>query len=150
MAARGNPTKKRKTELHIPSHKIDIEDCHDALTAFLVAAALPFSVVEHPLFKKFVSTLCKPYAEELPSRKIVKGRLLEKAYDKSLAEIKTQLNGTDVCFLADSWKNKSGKHINFAIVIHNVGSPPVFVDSFDMTGESETSMALAESVRYST
>lgn len=143
-----NPAKKQKTKFHVPSHEFDIEEANDALTEFVVGAALPFSVVEHVLFIKFISIICKPYVEKLPSRRTVSGRLLKKAFDKSKEEIKTKLDGSEVCFLADSWKNSSGKHTNFAIAIHNVGSDAVFVDSFDMTAERETSENLAESVIF--
>lgn len=141
--------KQKKSTIAIPSHVIDRDEVDKALTKFIVAAGLAFTTVEHESFIEFISMICKPYADVMPKRRTVSGRLLKQVYDETLPEIKKKLEGSDVCLLADSWKNTSGKHQNFAVVIHNAGEEAVFVDSYNMNEQRETAENLAEAVSYS-
>lgn len=111
----------------------------------IVGCGLPFSIVDSVFFQNFVGSLCEVYANKTPSRKVVSDRLLDLLYDEVHEATKKTIS-KDVCFLTDSWKNKSGKQQNFALIMHNAGEPAHFIDSYDMTKKSENAENLAECV----
>lgn len=133
--------KKRKASSSCIS-KDDIEGIHDCLAKFIVGCGLAFSVVENKFFKEFVAALNQPYRQKLPSRKVLSNRLLDRLYE-TVKDVTRKIVPNQVCLLADSWRNKSAKHMNFAVIIHNADGPPLFVESFDMTCESESAENLS-------
>lgn len=128
-------------------NKESLEKLNMALIELIVGAGLPFSLVEDAHFKKFVAALNEPYSKKLPSRRTLSESHLDKLYEKVQAQTK-KIVPNNVCLLADSWKNKAGKKINFSVLIHNANGAPVFVNSFDFSFLSETAENLSLCVSF--
>lgn len=143
------PPKKIKSDdtITVERKDININILHESLTKFIVGCGLSFSLVENKNFKNFVGLICKSYAERLPSRKTLSTRLMDSLYDACILEGKSIID-KDVCLVGDCWKNVNGKQENFAIISHNVGQTPIFINSFDYTAESANSKNITDSVRY--
>lgn len=76
----------------------------------------PFSLVEDPEFKKFVSLLCPGYY--LPSRKTLSQSLLPQVYDGLVESIKEKLNGASaVAITTDGWTSINNQSF-LAITAH--------------------------------
>ena len=80
-----------------------IDDLDDQITEFLYGCSLPFSIVEHPLFKSLVSNLHPGY--QPPSRQAVSNKLLDKCHDKNQAVMKQLLNNKTVTMQQDGWSS---------------------------------------------
>ena len=76
------------------------------LTKFVVGCNIPFSLVN------------VDYAQKLPSRKVLSGKMLDKLYEDVLEKSKSDIQ-EDLVLVADSWKHFSGKTMNFTLITHN-------------------------------
>lgn len=123
--------------------KLDLEAIHVHLTKMIVACGMAFTVVDNPFFIKFVEALNPDY--KAPCRTTIATRLLEKVHCEVMDKIKAKIP-KQVCFLADSWKNTSGKTQNFAIMLHNSDGSPHLIETFDCSNISENNINLADMV----
>lgn len=86
--------------------RLDLE-----LVEWIIAAELPFRIVDHPKFKILVKDLCPRYF--LPNRKkIAKG--LWELYDIKKATIKSVISETRVSITTDTWT--SIQNINYMVI----------------------------------
>ena len=79
------------------------DDLDDQIAEFLYGCGLPFSIIEHPLFKSLVSSLRLGY--QLPSRQAVSNKLLDECHDKYQAIMKLLLNNKTVTMQQDGWNS---------------------------------------------
>lgn len=106
---------------------------------------IPFRVVESVYFKNLMTKLKPDYKP--PSRKYLSNNLLNSIHDKIKKDQKSQLNNTESVLLIDGWKNSVANTKNVVCTIHNAtDGKQYFLDSYDLTGESETAVALTEIV----
>jgi len=68
---------------------------------FVFGCNLPFSVVEHPLFKAMIESLRPGYKP--PSRKTLSGTLLDQTHSKLQSTMKTKLQGKTITMQQDGW-----------------------------------------------
>jgi hypothetical protein len=68
---------------------------------YVFGCNLPFSVVEHPLFKAMVESLSPGYKPR--TRKTLSGTLLEQTHSKLQSTMKTKLEGKTVTMQQDGW-----------------------------------------------
>ena len=64
------------------------DDLDDQVAEFLYGCSLPFSIIEHPLFKSLVSSLRPGY--QPPSRQALGNKLLDKCHDPGRHEAASQ------------------------------------------------------------
>lgn len=134
-----NPRKKNKNSA------IDEEIMNMHLIRFVVGCGLAFSVIEHKLFRKFITALNPEYASIIPCRKTLSTRLLSNLHTEICNEIKSK-TPNEVVLLADSWKNSSGKSQNFAVMMHTSDGIPYMMNTYNMSSTPETSENLSFSV----
>ena len=79
------------------------DDLDDQIAEFLYGCSLTFSIIEHPLFKSLVSSLCPGY--QAPSRQAVSNKLLDKCHDKYQAVMKQLLNNKTVTMQPGGWSS---------------------------------------------
>ena len=128
------PAKKHKADLN--SHVVRTpaatkDDLDDQIAEFLYGCSLPFSIVEHPLFKSLVSSLRPGY--QPPSGQALSNKLLDKCHDKNQAVMKQLLNNKTVTMQQDGWSSVQNDPVIATSVVS--GGKGYFVDAKD-TGTS--------------
>lgn len=112
----------------------EIERIQQLLINFFVAHDIPFSTVDSPTFKDFVSALRPAFVSGggLPTRQKLSGVMLDDLYDgvqKKVANLIRMFlaQGGRMTLMLDGWENVNHAHlINFLAI---VGSVVVFLDS---------------------
>lgn len=86
------------------------DDLEQELCQWIFAAGLPFSVVEHPAFKKFMSKARPSF--EVPKRKRLSTTLIQREYDRQWAKLQKTLEATErVGIVSDGWTNTNSAPI---------------------------------------
>lgn len=116
-----------------------------AVAKFVFGCNIPFSVVDSIHFKDLLQKLRPSY--QSPGRKVISNRLLDDVYE----EESKHCVEPDSVLLIDGWKNESNNTKNVVTMLHNVnastGKPKsLFLEAFDLSGESETGNKLCEIV----
>ena len=132
----GQPPPAKKRQLDLNSHVVHTpaatkDDLDDKTAEFLYGCNLPFSIVEHPLFKSLVSSLRPGY--QPPSRLAVSNKLLDKCHDKHQAVMKQLLNNKTVTMQQDGWSAVENDPVIATSVVSD--GKGYFVDTKD-TGTS--------------
>ena len=112
-------------EVRTPAATID--DLDDQIAEFLYGCSLPFSIVEHPLFKSLVSSLRPGY--QSPSRQAVSNQLLDKCHDKYQAVMKQLLNNKTITMQQDGWSSVQNDPVIATSVVSD--GKGYFVDAKD-------------------
>ena len=97
------------------------------LLSFLYGCTLPFSIVEHLLFKSLVSSLRPGY--QPPSRQVVSNKLLDKCHDKYQAFMKQLLNNKTITMQQDGWSSVQNDPVIATSVVSD--GKGYFVDAKD-------------------
>lgn len=106
-----------------------------ALTLFVVGCNLPFSTVDSRFFKTFIQELRPAYS--VPCSKTLSGSLLNSVHEEIVKTDRANVGETSV-MLIDGWKNSSNNTKQVVTILHSVGGQCCFLDSYDITGNSET------------
>ncbi len=93
------------------------DDLDDQIAEFQYGCSLPFSIVEHPLFKSLVSNLHPGY--QPPSRQAVSNKLLDKCHDKYQPVMKQLLNNKKVIMQQDGWSSAQNDPVIATSVVSN-------------------------------
>lgn len=90
------------------------------IARYVYATNSPFSVVEHPEFKKMVNMMRPGYRP--PDRFDVGEKLLNKVHDILLSECKEELKGQKVSMALDGWSNVHNESVICVIVTNRDGN----------------------------
>lgn len=108
----------------------------------------PFSLVDDPEFKKFVSLLCPNY--KLPSRKTLSQSLLPQLYSDLVLEVRSKLDAsTAVALTTDGWTSVNNQSF-VAITAHYINSGSILCSNLlgcAEFSERHTSINLATMLR---
>lgn len=115
----------------------DIAKFQSLLSTFFYGCNIPFNVVESDHFKNLMSFLRPSLQQYIPSRKHLAGKLLDDAYEEISKETK-KIAMEDSVLIVDGWKNSSANKKTVTTMIHNSSGPHFFLDSWDISHQSET------------
>ena len=110
------------------------------IAEFVYGCNLPFSVVEHPLFKSMVESLRPGYKP--PTRKAISGALLDQTHTKLQSSMKAKLQGKTVTMQQDGWSTLQNDPVIATSVTCEGGS--FFIDAKCTGSTSKTAEACKE------
>ena len=118
------------------------EEIDAILARMIFGLGLPLSLVEAPAFIEFCKKLRPSY--ELPSRRIISERLLNKEFENTQKSVKQLVNDAKFVSIAtDGWTNLRNEPIvNFIITTPK----PVFWKAIETKEASHTSQFISESI----
>lgn len=97
---------------------------------------IPFAVANSIHFYNFVKRLRVAFIPA--NRQQLAGTLLNKTYEELTERIYAGNESKDAVLLIDGWKNSIANTKNIVCMIHNSSGERIFLDSWDITTESET------------
>jgi len=142
------PMKKRQSDMnqHVLRTTDTQKDQLDEEVAELVYACnLPFSLVEHPLFKKLVDSLRPGYKP--PTREMLSTKLLDKVHSKLQSQMKAELNNKTVTMQQDGWSTVQNDPVIATCI--SVEGKAYFVDAKDTGTTHKTAEACLEMLKDS-
>lgn len=94
-------------------------------------------MLKSQLFKDFIAHLIPPEIYQPPTRKTLTTTILDSIHREVVAQ-RVSVAGSYGVLLIDGWKNSSSNKQNVICTIHCAGSKGLFLNSWDMTGVSES------------
>ena len=120
-----------------PAEKAKLDQC---VAEFIIAANLPFSVVEHPKFIAMVEEMHPGYKP--PTRKAVGGTLLDKIHTDLQSNMKSKLQNKVVTMQQDGWSTPANEPVILtSVTCEGVG---YFIDAQLTGSKSKTAEACQE------
>jgi hypothetical protein len=126
----------------VRTSQLDTNSIDHQIARYIYSTNSPFSSVEHPEFKKMVSSLRPGY--EPPSRHDIAGRLLDSVHETLAEECVSILENQDVCMMLDGWSNVRNEPIVCVCVSNPQTIPVLCVQTINTKGNSHTASYLAE------
>lgn len=74
--------------------EIDKDEIDAAVANFFYRSGIAFRIADSPAWKKLIDLLCPAYAKEMPSAKVLSGKLLDQQYEKTSNTVKEILEVT--------------------------------------------------------
>lgn len=122
-------------------------EINELMGKFFYGCNIPFSVIDSDPFKTFIKKLRPAYAEKMPGRKSLCTTMLDNEYQKQIQ--RASLIGPESILLIDGWKNTSSNCKTVTTMLHNSTGEQIFLNSWNLSGESETGDRLSAIVDQS-
>lgn len=126
----------------------EVEIVTQALGDLFFGCNIPFSVVESTHFKNFIKTIRPAYESYIPSRKVLSTTILDDAYERMLQQCRSEVK-EDVVILIDGWRNSSSNTKTVTSMVHTTNGKCMFIDSWNLTNQTEDFTKLLEIVEES-
>lgn len=126
----------------------EISAVTDKLANFFFGCNIPFNVVESDHFKALIGILRPAYSKHIPSRKMLATNVLDSTYSRICAQTRESI-GPEAVLIIDGWKNSSCNKTTVTTMLHNAKGAHLFLNAWDLSGESETGEKLASIVSES-
>lgn len=112
-------------------------EINELMGKFFYGCNIPFSVIDSDPFKTFIKKLRPAYAEKMPGRKSLSTTMLDNEYQKQIQR-GSSLIGPESVLLIDGWKNTSSNCKTVTTMLHNSTGEQIFLNAWNLSGESET------------
>ena len=144
------PPKRQKPDNTQPSvSKLFVRTTHDhkqkldeKCAELIYAANLPFSLVEHPAFRSFVSALRPGYTP--PAAKTISSKLLDQTHEKLQDTMKQTLTGKTVTVQQDGWSDIHNRPVVASCL--NVQGKPYLLEAEDSKHNTKNAECYREKV----
>lgn len=120
----------------------------ESVAEFFFACNVPFRVVESPHFDNLCQKLNPNVNYRPPTRQYLSNGVLDRIFEKVIQRNRNTIAGRNSVLLLDGWKNSSSNTKHIVAFIHNTNNNSrIFLESFDISTESETANLLENIVQ---